>query len=72
MHQVRTIGLAVAVFTLCGATSASACYKHTFGKCDGSPQVAEATPSAVPQQAPKPSGKSAQSSGWVTTVTVSR
>ncbi len=71
MHYARILAAATIIVSLFSVTSANACYRHTFDKCDGGIQVAEATPPASqPPEASKllPSARS----GWVTTVTVSR
>ena len=74
MTHGKTIGLAVCAMTLCATSAAQACYKHTFDKCQGAMQGAEATPSGTqsPQPSTTNSSKAFQGSGWVTTVTVNR
>ena len=70
MSHVKT-SLAAFAITLCATSAAQACYKHTFDKCQGAIQVAEATASGTQFAHPsKPnSSKAAQGAGWVTTVT---
>ena len=70
MAHVKTTLAAVAM-TLCATSAVQACYNHTFDKCQGAIQLAEATASGAQSAQPsKPnSSKAAQGAGWVTTVT---
>lgn len=71
MKANHNVVLAAVAVSMCAASSASACYKHTFDKCEGGVQVADLRPAN--SQATKPqSAASSPASGWVTTVTISR
>ena len=74
MHRSMKISFATLAISLFATSTASACYKHTFDKCDASIQVSEATTPNTPAQSAKTrsSTNSQGSSGWVTTVTVNR
>ena len=74
MPHAFTIASAAAAFaiTICAGSAAQACYKHTFNKCDGAMQIAEATASQAATPARPRLSTASQGSGWVTTVTVTR
>lgn len=72
MHQIMKFSFAALAVSLFNTSSASACYKHTFDKCDAAIQVSEAATSGQASQTSKPRSSDGHGSGWVTTVTVNR
>jgi len=71
MHQARKISAAALAISLLAVSSAEACYKHTFDKCDAPIQVSQVAPASQTAQETKRRASKSQD-GWVTTLTVSR